>query len=167
MHMEIYQYINNYTTDIIAILIIVISLLTLTTLLQFITILRLKKKYRSFTSLSSEINIEDVLINNQESIKNLMNDKMIIQDDIRKIYESLNKTFESVAMHKYDAFGGMGGKLSAVIVLINKNLDGFLLNSINTREGSHLYTKQIIRGKTEQALSKEEQDTIKMAIEQI
>ncbi|PKM66014.1 MAG: hypothetical protein CVU95_12910 [Firmicutes bacterium HGW-Firmicutes-2] len=163
--MDIYQFINDYRTDIIAILMILTSLLLLTNLIQFITISRLKKKYKSFTNLSSEINIEHVLINNQEKIKGLMEDQVSIKEDVKRIYENLNKTFESVAMHKYDAFGGMGGQLSAVIVLMNKNLDGFLLNSIHTREGSHLYAKQIVKGKTEQALSKEEQDTIKKAIE--
>lgn len=165
--MDIYQLINDYTTDIIAILIITTIILLFTTIIQFIIISRLKKKYRSFTSLSSEISIERVLISNQEKIKDLIEDKVLIKEDIKEIHENLNKTFESVAMHKYDAFGGMGGQLSAVIVLMNKNLDGFLLNSIHTREGSHLYTKQIVKGKTEQALSKEEQDTIKKAIEQI
>ncbi len=165
--MDIYQFINDYTTDIIAVLSVVTLALLLTSLIQIITISRLKKKYKSFTHLSSEINIEGVLISNQEKIMDLIEDKVIIKEDIKKIYENLNKTFESVAMHKYDAFGGMGGQLSAVIVLINKNLDGFLLNSIHTREGSHLYTKQIIKGKTEQALSKEEQDTIKIAIEKL
>ncbi|PKM57613.1 MAG: hypothetical protein CVU98_05240 [Firmicutes bacterium HGW-Firmicutes-3] len=165
--MDIYQFINDYMTDIIAILIIVTLILLFTTIIQFIIISRLKKKYRSFTNLSTEINIERVLISNQDKIKDLIEDQVLIKEDIKEIHENLNKTFESVAMHKYDAFGGMGGQLSAVIVLMNKNLDGFLLNSIHTREGSHLYTKQIIKGKTEQALSKEEQDTIKKAIEQI
>jgi len=165
--MNIYQFIKDYTTDIIAILAIATIILLFSNLIQLITISRLKKRYKSFTNLSSEINIEGVLISNQEKIKGIIEDKVIIKEDIKKIYESLNKTFERVAMHKYDAFGGMGGQLSAVIVLMNKNLDGFLLNSIHTREGSHLYAKQIIKGKTEQALSKEEQDTIKIAIEQI
>lgn len=165
--MNIYQFINDYMIDIIAIIAIVTSILLLTNLIQFITIVRLKKKYKSFTHLSSEVNIERVLISNQEKIKDLMEDQVIIKDDIIKIFENLNKTFESVAMHKYDAFGGMGGQLSAVIVLMNKNLDGFLINSIHTREGSHLYSKQIVKGKTEQALSKEEQETIKIAIENV
>ena len=165
--MNIYQFVNDYMIDIITILTIATTILLLFNFIQFITILRLKKKYKSFTNLSSEINIERVLISNQEKIKYLMDDQVEIKEDIKKIYENLTKTFESVAMHKYDAFGGMGGQLSAVIVLINKNLDGFLLNSIHTREGSHLYSKQIIQGKTEQALSKEEQETIKTAIAKI
>lgn len=142
------------------------AVLLIVSLILIIAMIKLSKKHKAFSKLSGEINIEEILKSNQTKIIELTNHQKHTDQEISKIFENLNRTFEKVAMFKYDAFNGMGGQLSAVIVLLNKNLDGFMLNSIHTREGSHMYTKQIKKGKTEQALSKEEQDTLKTAIAQ-
>lgn len=154
---------DNISTVLLA-LTISTAVLLIISLVIIVFMIKLSKKHKAFSKLSGEINIEETLKSNQTKIIELMNHQKDTDSDIAKIYENLNRTFEKVAMFKYDAFNGMGGQLSAVIVLLNKNLDGFMLNSIHTREGSHMYTKLIKKGKTEQALSKEEQDTLKTAI---
>lgn len=130
----------------------------------FIQLRQLTKKYKAFTSLTDAVDIESVLIGNQDQIKSIQQHLNTQDQHIDAIYENLKLTFEKIGIVKYNAFDGMGGQMSAVVVLMNKNLDGVLFNAIHTREGSHVYTKAINNGKTEQALSKEEETAIKKAM---
>lgn len=149
---------------IIPILIAVVAIVCIGLCIVIYSLSKLKRKYKQFIGTTSAVDFEGVLIDNQKKIAELFKNQQELEIDIEKIFSNLKRTFEKVAMLKYDAFEGMGAQLSAVIVLLNNNNDGFLLNSIHSREGSHMYVKEIIKGKTEQALSKEEENTIKVAI---
>lgn len=157
------EYITSNIDSVVFILVITVLILLVVMIIMGINLISLKKRYSDFTKISGECNIEDVLISNQKMINTLKEEVKNHEGNIGDIYTNLKSTFEKVAMIKYDAFDDMGGQLSAVIVLLNKNHDGFLLNAIHTREGSHIYTKAIVKGKTEQALSKEEESAIKKA----
>lgn len=154
----------NQSPIAVPILIAAVAVLFIMVLVMLITIVGLKKKYKAFTSTSNSVDIESVLISNQKSIDAINTHLQRNDSHIDSIYDNLKLTFEKFGMIKYDAFDGMGGQLSAVIVLMNKKHNGFLLNAIHTREGSHMYTKEIVNGKTEQALSKEEEAAIKKAM---
>lgn len=138
--------------------------LLLVVLIQGIRIGSLNRRYKAFTALTGEMNIEKVLIANQNQIKEILKHQESQDKNIESIYGNLKLTFEKIGIVKYNAFDGMGGQMSAVIVLLNKNLDGVLLNSIHSREGSHLYTKAISNGKTEQILSNEEEAALTAAL---
>lgn len=66
---------------------------------------------------------------------------------------------------KYDAFREMSGKLSYALALLDKNNNGFMVNSMYSREGCYSYVKEIIKGESYITLSEEEQEALKMAIE--
>ena len=66
---------------------------------------------------------------------------------------------------KYDAFSEVGGKLSFVLALLDKNNDGFILNSVHSsREGCYTYLKEIIKGESFFELSKEKKQALNRAI---
>lgn len=66
-------------------------------------------------------------------------------------------TYQKIGVVKYDAFKEMGGKLSFVLVLLNKENTGFLLNSVHSsREGCYTYLKEIIKGESFIELSEDE-----------
>ena len=61
----------------------------------------------------------------------------------------------------------MGGKLSFVLVLLDKKNNGFLLNSVHgSSEGCYTYLKEIINGESFLELSNEEKKALDMAINQ-
>ena len=58
----------------------------------------------------------------------------------------------------------MGGKLSFVLALLDKNNDGILLNSVHSsREGCYTYLKEIIKGESFLELSNEEREALEQA----
>lgn len=154
----------NSSSVVVPLLTIVVALMFLLLCALLIQLSSLKKKYKAFTALSKETDIEHVLISNQKAIDAINGREKETAAHIAKIYDNLELTIEKLAITKYDAFDGMGGQLSAVIVLMNKQLNGYLINSIHTRDGNHMYVKAISKGSCEQALSKEEEETIKKAM---
>ena len=57
---------------------------------------------------------------------------------------------------KYDAFKEMGGKLSFAYAMLNYRNDGFIINSIYSKEGCYSYIKEIIKGESYLPLGDEE-----------
>ena len=89
-----------------------------------------------------------------------------IQGRLELIDENLLKTYQKVAIVKYDAFKEIGGTLSFVLVLLTKDNDGFILNSIHSNsEGCYTYIKEVKSGEVFVALSEEERQALEQAKE--
>ena len=59
----------------------------------------------------------------------------------------------------------MGGKLSFVLALLDKDNTGFLLNAIHSRENCFLYIKEIVNGESYIMLSDEEVEALEKSYE--
>lgn len=125
---------------------------------------KLTKQYKVLTSLTGEVDLVSIITNNQDNIEKAYKKVVAIEKELVVMNNNLDETFQKMSIVKYNAFEGMGAQLSAVIVLMNKEGSGILLNSIHTNTGSHMYSKAINKGKTEQALSPEEKKAIQEAI---
>ena len=77
-------------------------------------------------------------------------------EEIDKIWKVMDKSLNKYGIVKYDAFEDMGGKLSFVLAMLDKNNTGFLLNAIHSRENCFLYIKEIVNGESYVVLSEEE-----------
>lgn len=154
----------NSNQIIVPLITIVLLLVVVGLIVTLVKLNKLTKNYKAFTTLSGEIDVESVLISNQSAIKEISKREKITEGHIKALYDNLKLTFEKMAITKYNAFDGMGGQLSAVIVLLNKKHNGYLINSIHTSNGNHMYVKEIKAGTCEQALSDEESATLKTAM---
>jgi len=126
---------------------------------------KLNKKYKKFMTGNSGENLEMIIINRFNDIDKLKEDRDLIRKEIEKINENLMTSMQKIGIVKYDAFKEMGGKLSFVLALLDKNNDGILLNSIHSsREGCYIYLKEIIKGESFLELSKEERTALEQAI---
>ncbi len=139
---------------------IIVVVLSALVLAMFVYIVLLKKKYNSFIKTSKKVNIEDVLIENQNQIAKLEEFKKYFEEYEQKTDKRLKKCVSNVAIKKYNAFDGLGGELSALIVLLDEEGDGLLLNVVHTRDNNHVFTKSIVKGGCDIALSKEEKEMI-------
>ena len=84
--------------------------------------------------------------------------------DIRKINEEMLSNFQKVGIYKYDAFHEMGGKLSFALTLLDGNDNGYIINSMHSREGCYNYIKEIVKGESYIELSEEESESLERAI---
>ncbi len=143
-----------------------ISLLIL--LLLIITMVKLRKmnlKYKQFMTGSDGRNLESKILARFSDIDGLKADGKQIHEELNKIKENLLLTYQKVGVVKYDAFKEMGGKLSFVLALLDKNNNGILLNSVHSsREGCYTYLKEIIKGESFLELSEDERSALNQAM---
>ena len=85
-------------------------------------------------------------------------------EEIDKIWKVMDKSLNKYGIVKYDAFEDMGGKLSFVLAMLDKNNTGFLLNAIHSRENCFLYIKEIVNGESYVVLSEEEVEALRQAV---
>ncbi len=83
---------------------------------------------------------------------------------MEELAQSFILAYQKIGIIKYDAFQEMGGKLSFALALLNKSNNGFVLNSMHSREGCYTYIKEIIDGKSYIKLSEEEKKAVDTAV---
>ncbi len=78
--------------------------------------------------------------------------------------EALRRAVRHVGLVRFDAFEDMGGRLSFSVALLNDNSDGIVITSINGRQDTRCYAKQVQRGTSIHNLSDEEEQAIREAM---
>ncbi len=126
---------------------------------------KLNTKHRKFTQGASASELETIILERFTEIDKLKLDNSLLHSEVDKINENLLTAVQKVGIVKYDAFMEMGGKLSFVLALLDKNNDGLILNSVHSsREGCYMYLKEVIKGESFLELSKEEKSALDHAI---
>lgn len=87
-----------------------------------------------------------------------------IVNRIKELETVSEKTIQKVGIVRFNPFSSLGGNQSFVVALLDKNNNGFVISSLFIKEGSRIYTKTIAGGKSDYALSKEEQEAITRAV---
>lgn len=148
---------------------IIIGLIAVT-LIMFIMIIinmvqmrQLKKKYKMFMSGENAQSLESILMERLEQIDALIKSNADNEENIKKICQQMNVTFNKYGLVKYDAFNEMGGKLSFTLALLNESEDGFIINAMHSREGCYTYIKEVIGGNSIAVLSGEEKEALEVA----
>ena len=118
---------------------------------------RLKASYVAFTRGKDGKTLE--LDNMSETVEK--NDK-----DIRELNKKVRGNYQKMGIVKYDAFNEMGGKLSFTITLLDGKDNGFILNSMHSRDGCYNYVKEIVNGQSYIELSEEEAESLEKAMYQ-
>jgi hypothetical protein len=144
---------------------IFLLIILLITVILIIKQRKLNKKYKKFMQGASGRDLEAIITEKITDIDILKQETTKIHKELDNINENLLTAVQKIGIVKYDAFMEMGGKLSFVLALLDKNNDGFILNSVHSsREGCYTYLKEIIKGESFLELSKEEKDALNQAI---
>ncbi len=108
--------------------------------------------------------LEDVIIAKFQEIEQLKRIEKENKRQMEELAQSFILAYQKIGIIKYDAFQEMGGKLSFALALLNKSNNGFVLNSMHSREGCYTYIKEIIDGKSYIKLSEEEKKAVDTAV---
>ena len=150
--------------DIIFIMGCVMALLFIALLVVIIKQMILNKKYKKFMMGSDGRSLEEELRSKIETMENLDERIVRIEDSNATILKRLNESFQKMGLVKYDAFKEMGGKLSFALALLSEQNTGFVINVMHSREGCYNYVKEITNGKSNVALAEEERQALDEAI---
>ena len=127
---------------------------------------KLKQQYNVLMEGIDGKSLEETFQKKFENMDFINDELKKIQGRLELIDENLLKTYQKVAIVKYDAFKEIGGTLSFVLVLLTKDNDGFILNSMHSNsEGCYTYIKEVKSGEVFVALSEEERQALEQAKE--
>lgn len=93
-----------------------------------------------------------------KSIENLID-----KTDILEKYSLLS--FQRYGLVRFNPFRDTGGDQSFALALLDKANSGIIITAVHARDGTRIYAKSISEGKSTGALSKEEEASLKQALE--
>ena len=124
----------------------------------------LKKKYKKFMEGRDGVSLEEIIANTYEKYDEVSRTVESNSANIAKIIENMKLTYQKMGLVKYDAFNEMGGKLSFSLALLDKEDNGFIINSMHSREGCYTYIKEIVKGESYIVLAEEEREALDEAL---
>lgn len=127
---------------------------------------KLEEKYETFMRGSDAQSLEATILEKFDDIDELKEQNELKTQLIKKIQENFQVVYQKIGIVKYDAFQEMGGNISFVLVLLNKENTGFMLNAMHSRDGCYTYMKEIIKGESFIELAEEEKQALEQAINQ-
>lgn len=145
-------------------LIVIIIILFIKTILTNRKLKLLTKKYETFMRGKDAETLEETIFDKFDQIDALIDSDNEKLEAIQKLFENLTVTYQKTGIVKYNAFKEMGGNLSFSLALLDKENDGFILNSMHSREGCYTYLKEIVKGESFVALAEEEKEALEKAI---
>lgn len=151
-----------------AIILIVMSILIV--VLFFIVInanmkySRLKACYASFMKGKDGKTLEDSIFERFDELDEVTKLALKNRQEIKKVQEDMKDDLQKVGILRYDAFNEMGGNLSFALTLLDGNNNGYIINSMHSREGCYNYIKEIVKGESYIELSEEESESLSRAI---
>lgn len=74
------------------------------------------------------------------------------------------RAIQRVGLVRFNPFEDTGGNQSFALALTDKKGDGFVVSSLHARTGTRLYAKAIIAGRSDSALSAEEDEALRLAL---
>lgn len=155
---------QSYSGILLLMLLIVVVILLVCVFNLSLGLNRLSRKYAIFMKGKDAQSLEKLFKRKFELIEKLTVNSEINAENVAKLEKMQNMILDKYGIVKYDAFEDMGGKLSFVLAMLDNNNTGFLLNAIHSRENCFLYIKEIVNGESYVALSDEEIQALKKAV---
>jgi Protein of unknown function (DUF4446) len=90
----------------------------------------------------------------------------VLGQRLQTVEGRLDKAVAYRSLIRYDAYGEMSGRQSTSIALLDAHRSGLVLSSIHHRDQARLYAKAVHEGRGELELSPEEDEAIRLALEQ-
>ena len=133
-------------------------------LIQCSKLKKQRKRLDKFMDGAEDYNIEENLNEKFGKLKNLEEQQKISADDIKKIYKTLEGTYQKLGVEKYDAYSENGGRLSFALAMLNQENDGFVMNVMTGTDGSYCYIKSVLKGESKIKLGNEEAKALEKAM---
>ena len=151
--------------DIVILALAGVSLILLIfTIILLVKTSKLTKKYHLFMEDQDGKSLQESFQKKFENMDYINEELKKIDKRLDGIDENLLRTYQKVGVVKYDAFKEIGGTLSFVLVLLTKENNGFILNSMHSNsEGCYTYIKEVKGGEVFVALSEEERQALEDA----
>ena len=152
-------------SDIVIVTLAVICVaLVIMLVVLLVKISKLNTRYLLFMDGADGKSLEDTFHKKFQNMDYINDELNRLDEHMKRMDANLLRTYQKIGIVKYDAFKEIGGTLSFVLVLLTKEDNGFILNSVYGAEGCYTYTKEIENGNCETSLGEEEEKVLNMAM---
>ena len=145
---------------------IIILALAVVCVIMIVTTRKLYKRYDYFMRGKDAESMEDMVRETHTKMFSLQDQEMENRDRIKRLQFGVNQAYQKTGVVHYNAFEGMGGQTSFVLVMLDQENNGLLLNAMHSRTSCNIYIKEIKKGQPESIVSKEEKKAIEKALAQ-
>lgn len=125
---------------------------------------RLTKTYVKYMKGANGRSLEAKFDEKFKDLESMTDDIVDLKSKVAVLEAVKTAGFCKFAIEKYDAFSGIGGKLSFSLCMLNDGDDGFILTAMHSTEGCYTYLKEVIKGKTFIKVSDKEEKVLKKAL---
>lgn len=155
----------DFSTSTLSILVVISLSLASLTILVLLPGARGDRAGRSRGGVPADQRLETLVDGHGKAIQRLESAvrKLAVSD--RRLGELSEEAVRHVGVVRFDAFEEMGGRLSFSAALLDTHGDGVIITSINGRQETRCYAKQVRHGTSVHHLSDEERQAIREALE--
>lgn len=100
-----------------------------------------------------------------ERVRQAVNDVNTVAARTALVERDLQSSLGRVGLVRFNPFEDTGGNQSFALALMDARGTGFVVSSLHTRTGTRVYAKGITDGRAEGALSEEEREALRIALE--
>lgn len=164
--MEI-DFFGAFTVNAVYIILVMLGITMIAIVLSIIILCKLrglKRKYNLFMNGKDAESLEPLLLKRFEEIDALNAISKNNTKRIQEIFDRLQFVYQKIGIVKYDAFNEMGGRLSFSLAMLDNRNNGYIINSMHSREGCYTYIKEIVNGQSYIDLGEEEAKALKQAL---
>ena len=90
----------------------------------------------------------------------------LIEQRLGRLERMLPAAVQKIGLVRFDADPEMGGKVSFALALLDDHDDGVLITSVHRLEGTRVFLREVVGGKTEHELLPEEHRALNMAVDE-
>ncbi len=121
----------------------------------------LKKLFPKDGSRDIRSKLKEVL----EAISGFEKNNEILENRLIGFKKDSLENYSKLGILKYNPYNDTGGDQSFSLALLNGKMDGVVITSLHSRSTTRIYLKNIIKGRSELELSKEEAKVLKEALD--
>jgi len=127
---------------------------------MFWNVIALNRLRKSFFSGKTGMDLETTLHALNNELKDIRESQVILDRDLTKLSEQLGFAVQKVGVVRFNPFGDGGGNFSFSLALLDSHNSGVVITSMYGRQQNRIYSKKIDSGKSESALTEEEQQAV-------
>ena len=142
----------------------IIFLMLIFMILMKMDISDMQRRYRKMMVGASGENFETLFTRHSGTVTQVADEQTRMLGDLQRMDNLLEKAITRVAVVKFNAFDDTSAEMSFCIALLDESNSGVIISTINGREESRNYAKEIVNGSpTQYKLTKEEEQALRNA----
>lgn len=126
----------------------------------------LQKKYGQFLKGADAKQIEELIKSYSNDVEKSLDQIDELAGFVAKLHKTQQLAVSKLSMVRFNPFGDTGGDQSFCLALLDHTNSGIVISAVHARSGTRIYAKDIIEGKSQHNLSKEESKALNEAINQ-